>query len=220
MGTSTWTPESYGVDFMWFARKQSYGVQRKALKDLVASVEDGRLSKERLQWHSLDHAYLIVETGERGGGAPREMPSGALAALGKFGRPWTGSQLRSLLLSIARDGVCVLYTRDEAETIARVVEIEKWSRKDRHASARGRGKAGRDVFGRRGEREYAVWLMSALPGVGVEMAGRIYDELGMVLGLREGVGEKELMKVKGVGRGIAKKVVDTFAWQVEDGQHD
>lgn len=216
LGTSSTSPEIYGVDYLWFARKQSYGVQRKALRDLIASVEDGRLAKERIQWHSLDHAYLIVETGERGGAAPREMPNGALASLGKFGRPWTGPQYRGLLYSLAADGVSVLTTRDEAETIARVVELEKWSRKDRHASARGRGRVPEDVFGRRGQREYAAWLLSSLPGIGVEMAGRLYDELGMVLTLREGVGMKELMTVPGIGKVVARRVLDVFGVEDEE----
>lgn len=210
LGTSTTRPEDYGVDALWVARKKMYGVQRKALRDLIASVDDGRLAKERLQWHSLDHVWLIVETGERGGGSPREMPNGALASLGTYGRPWTGPQYRGLLYSLAADGVNILTTRDEVETIARVVELEKWSRKDRHASARGRGRAPEDVFGRRGQREYAAWLLSSIPGLGYETAGKVYDTLGMVVGLREGVGEKELMTVPGVGKGTAKKVIDVF----------
>lgn len=212
LGTSSWRCEDHGVDFWWIARKQSYGVQRKALKDLIASVEDGRLAKERIQWRSLDHAYLVVETGERGGGAPREMPSTALAGVGKFGRAWTGPQYRGLLLSLAADGVTVLYTRDEPETIERVMELEKWSRKDRHASARGRGQTPTDVFGKRGQREYAVWILTSLPGVGTEMAGRLFDHFGgLPIRMAEGVGMKELMAVPGVGKVVAKRILDVFS---------
>lgn len=211
LGTSTWKPEDYGVDCMWVARKRTYGVQRKALADLVASVDDGRLAKEILQMASLDSAWLIVETGERGGGGPREMPNGQLAELGKYGRPWTGVQYRGVLYGVASRGVNVLATRDEAETIVRVIELEAWSRKDRHESARGRGSAPVDVFGKRGVREYGVWLLQSLPGVGTEMAGRIYDEFGGVpVRMREGVGLKELMKVKGVGKVVAQRILDVF----------
>lgn len=196
---------------MWIARKRSWGVQRKALKDFVASVDDGRLAKERLQMHSLDQAVLILETGERGGGQPREMPNTQLAGLGSYGRPWTGSQLRGVLYGLMAEGVQVVCVRDEAETIARVVELEAWSRKVRHEAARGRGAAPTDVFGKRGRREYACWLLQSLPGVGPEMAGRLYDGLGgLPFGMREGVGMKELMQVPGVGKGTAKKIMDVF----------
>lgn len=217
LGRSTTRPEDFGVDAMWCARRQTFGVQRKALKDLIASVDDGRLAKEALQMASLDHAFLILETGERGGGAPREMPGGQLAGLGKFGRPWTGPQLRGVLYGLSVRGIHVLTTRDEAETISRVVELEAWSRKARHESAKGRGSVPADVFGKRGNREYGVWLMCALPGVGVETAGKIWDRFGGVpVRMAEGVGLEELMSVPGVGRVTASRVLAVFG----DGQRE
>src|SRR5262245_33572705 len=83
LGTSTWRAEDWGADAVWVARKRVWACQRKSLKDLVASVDDGRLAKEMLQLQGADVAVLIVETGERGGGAPRELPGGGLAGLGK-----------------------------------------------------------------------------------------------------------------------------------------
>ncbi len=211
LGTSTWKAELFGVDFCWAARGRWLGAQRKALPDYIASVDDGRLSKERMQWQSLDQAWLILETGERGGGAPREMPSGVLASLGSYGRPWTGAQLRGTLYSLMADGVHVIYTRDEAETLRRVVELEAWSKKARHESARGRGSVPADVFGHRGSREYGLFILQSLPGVGVEMAGRIWDHFGgLPIQIREGVGMKEMMAVKGVGKVVARKVLDVF----------
>lgn len=211
LGTSTWKVEEWGADFGWVARGEIYGAQRKALKDLVASVDDGRLAKELLQMTSLHHAFVVLETGERGGGWPREMPNGQLAGLGGYGRPWTGVQLRGVLYGVMARGVHVVLVKDETETIARVKELEVWSKKARHESARGRGMAPSNVFGKRGEREYAVWVMQSLPGVGVEMAGRIFDHFGRIpLRMDEGVGMKELMEVKGVGKVVAKRVIDVF----------
>lgn len=197
---------------MWAVRGIWHGIQRKALKDLVCSVEDGRLAKERLQWASVSgRVYLIVETGERGGGAPREGPNGQLMSLGIFGRPWTGPALRALTYSIMGDGVGIIWTKDEAETIARVREIEAWTRKERHVAAMGRPAARPDVFGDRSNRTYGVWMLTGLPGVGVEMAGRIWDHFGgMPIGLREGVGEKELTAVRGVGKVTARRIVEVF----------
>lgn len=197
---------------MWAARGRYWGCQRKSLKDLVASVEDGRLSKERLQWPSVSGGvFLVIETGERGGAAPRELPSGQLAALGSFGRPWTGQALRALTFSIMADGVGVVWTRDEAETIERVLELHAWTIKDRHSAALGRPACPPDVFGARDNRSYAVWLLSSLPGVGLEMAGRIYDHFGRLpIKMMDGVGENELTNVRGVGKVTAKRIIDVF----------
>jgi len=211
LGTSTWRCEDWGADVFWVARGRTWAVQRKALKDLVASVDDGRLAKEMLQLQSADVPVLILETGERGGARPREMPDGSLAGLGGYGRRWTGRQLRGVLWGVADRGVRVECTRDEAETIERLGEMEAWSRKERHESARGRGPAPVDVFGKRGQREYGVWLLQSLPGVGVELAGRVFDEFGGVpFQLREGVGMTELMKVPGMGKVKAKRIMEVF----------
>lgn len=209
LGSASWRTEDFGVDFLWAAHGNWWGVQRKALKDLVASVEDGRLSKERLQWSELWRCYLIIETGERGGAAPRTMPNDTIVTLGSWGRPWTGAQLRSLTYSLMDQGVMVVWTADESETLLRVVELEIWSKKDNHHAATTRPAARANVFGERGNREYGVWLLSSLPGVGPEMAGRIWDHFGG-LPVRMTCGMDELTKVKGVGKVTAKRIVDVF----------
>lgn len=211
LGISSQRPEDFGADFWWIARKLMYGVQRKALGDLVASVEDGRLAKELLQMQVLDRAFLVIETGERGGGDPREMPDTTLAGLGKFGRAWTGGQYRGLVYSVIARGIAVLQTRDEEATIARVKEIEAWSRKAKHSSATTRGQVPRNVFGERKEREYGLWLLSSLPGVGSETAGKMWDHFGgLPFVMREGVGVKELCEVGGVGKVTAQRVLAVF----------
>lgn len=211
LGVSSWRAEDFGADFLWAAHGMWHGIQRKELKDLAASVEGGRLAKERLQWSELYRCYLIIETGERGGGAPREMPNGVLSALGTFGRPWTGTMLRSLTYSLMEDGVRVVWTKDEQETLLRVVEIEAWSRKESHSAVTTRPTAPPNVFGDRGSREYGVWLLSSLPGVGGEMAGRIWDHFGgLPMQMREGIGEKELTGVRGVGKVTARRIMEVF----------
>jgi ERCC4-type nuclease len=211
LGTSSWKAEEFGVDFWWIARKQMYGVQRKALSDFCASVDDGRLATERLQMYSLDHAFLILETGERGGAAPREMPNGQLGGGKGWGRPWTGAQVRGVCYGLMADGIHVVMVRDEAETIARVRELEAWSKKASHGSARGRGTTPRNVFGERGNKEYGVWLLRSLPGVGAEMAGRIWDHFGgLPMQMREGIGVKELCQVPGVWKVTVQRVLDVF----------
>lgn len=209
-GQRTWKVEDWGVDFLWSARGMYWGVQRKELRDLVASVEDGRLAKERLQWPSVTgHVWLVIETGERGGAAPREMPDGQLVSLGKWGRPWTGEQLRSFTYSLMHQGVGVVWTQDVEGTVARIRELVAWSRKEHQGPVKAT--VPRDVFGKRDDRAYGVWLLSSLPGVGAEMAGRIWDHFhGLPIGLKDGIGVKELTGVKGVGKVTAERIVKVF----------
>lgn len=217
LGPSTWRCEEFGVDAMWSARGRLFGVQRKELKDLVASVQDGRLAKEMMQVGRLDVAVLVIETGERNGGWPR-VSGGMLADLGGFTRPWTISQLRGLVWSVMARGVWVLTVKDERECVEMLGDLEKWSKKDRHESLMGRGQVPGGLFGSRGSREFGVWMLSSLPGVGVKMAGDIWDEFGGdVVRLSDKVVErgggdavKGLTTVKGVGKVTATKIAEVF----------
>lgn len=214
LGTPTWKCEEYGVDAFWVAQRETWGVQRKALADFCASVDDGRLATERLQMTALDHPMLILETGERGGAMPRELPGGGLATNGGWGRPWTGAQIRGVLYGLMADGVQVMTARDEAGTIERVRELEEWSRKERHDAARGRGTVPRSVFGDRGAREYGIWLLRSLPGVGPTLAGAMWDHFGgLPIVLRNGVGIKDLMEVPGCGKITARRIMEVFGME-------
>ncbi len=211
-GGGTWKCEAWGCDAIWSARGVYYGVQRKALKDLVASVEDGRLATERLQWPSVTGGvWVIVETGERGGAGPREMPNGTLASLGTYGRAWTGAQVRGLMYSLGMDDAVngIVWVENERDTIARVIELRAWTMKDRHASARGPGKIRQDVFGNRGSKEYATYLLQCLPGIGPTTAVAIYDHF-QGLPLQWTSTYDELIQVPGVGPLTAKRLMSVF----------
>lgn len=209
LGRSTWRCETFGVDAMWVANGDTYGIQRKELKDLVASVQDGRLTREVMQMAALDVAVLVVETGERGGAWPREM-GGVITGTAGWGRGWTVSQMRGLLWSLQARGIWVTLVRDEAATMEYLGELERWSRKKEHSSLLARGQAKAGLFGKRGSREFGMWMLMSLPGVGPKMAGDIWDHFGGdVVRLSDKVGGVEgLTKVKGVGKVTAKKIVE------------
>lgn len=211
LGVSSTLPEQYGADFLFAAQSKWYGVQRKELKDFVVSVDDGRLATERLQMFSLHHAYLILETGERGGAAPREYPNGQLAALSSYGRPWTGAMVRGVLYGLRADGIQVITVKDETETLAAVKELEAWAKKPEHQSARSRGTVPTDVFGKRGVKEYGTWLLRSLPGVGAKTADAVWEKFGgLPFEMKPGIGVRELMSVDGVGKVTAQRIVDVF----------
>ena len=53
------------------------------------------------------------------------------------------------------------------------------------------------MWGKADNREWQMHLLQGLPGIGVEMAGRVLDELGMPL--QWSVTEEELLRVPGMG---------------------
>lgn len=186
-------PEKYGVDILWRARGGYSGAQRKEISDLIASVGDGRLAKEIQQMQSLDHRFLIVE------GVTKSTTDGILWK--GFGRPWTMQQFRNLLRGVASQGVIVEQTASLKGTGDLVPELVRWTMKE-HRSLKGRpGPA--SVWGKADNRDYQVHLLQGLPGIGIELAERIIDQLGMPLGWA--VSKTELLSVPGLG----KKKVDT-----------
>src|SRR6516162_7072760 len=62
LGKVSSVPEEYGVDFLFASTEFGLvGVQRKELSYFVASVKDGRLSKELGQMKRLGLAMLVLE---------------------------------------------------------------------------------------------------------------------------------------------------------------
>ena len=205
-------PENYGVDVYFMANGRKVGIQRKEIKDLLASVNDGRLVKEILQMKALDYKILLVE------GRPVYSNDGFL--LSKiFGQRWTRDQIDQLLWSVQDRGVWVIQTGDLQETVGKVQLLKRWFEKSKHTSLwtrPGLGKAG--LFGTGvQDRDYGIWFLQSLPGVGYELASRIYDKYGFPFTLELTV--EELMAVDGIGKGKAEKIVQVCRKMEEsDGQ--
>jgi ERCC4-type nuclease len=190
-------PENYGCDVLFAARGKWFGIQRKEFKDLVASMQDGRLGQQVAMMDGLEQALVVIE----GWGDAHWTIDGRLSD--RYAKV-TRAQLRGLLWSVRDRGVWVDYTRDLQDTIALCREWEAWCRKPEHKSLSSRpGPV--NTWGRAGNRDWQMHLLQGLPGVGVELAGRILDELGMPLGWR--VSEEELKKVKGLGKGKVEKMM-------------
>ena len=61
LGRVSSTPEKHGSDYLFLSGAGLVGVQRKEVKDWVASCFDGRLAKELRQMRTLDLAVVVVE---------------------------------------------------------------------------------------------------------------------------------------------------------------
>jgi DNA excision repair protein ERCC-4 len=191
-------PERFGVDVLWTAHGSKYGAQRKTVADLLASVEDGRLSKELAQMKSSSiHAFLIIE------GRVRWTDDGELMG-NAWGRQWTRSHWWGLLMSVQEQGVGWFETRDVGETADCVRAIEAWSKKKTHGSGRPGPKG---IWGTSPtDRDWGVHVLTSFPGIGPEIAGRVFDRGGRVP-LEWTITMEELMATEGIGKKRAAAMI-------------
>lgn len=195
LGASSSLPEKYGADVLWGAPGHEggtvlCGVQRKAHMDLVASVRDNRLGRELQQMAMLSFRCVVIE------GTPRWSLNGDL--LDAFTN-WTLKQQRGVEMSIQQQGVWVLWTRRATETVQAIEQLALRSLQPPGTSSLLYGKPiVRDGWGRLSDRATGVHFMSTIPGIGVELAGRIFDRFGRVP-MRWSCELAELLEVPGIG---------------------
>lgn len=194
-------PEAHGCDFMWRARGNWYGTQRKELADLLASMQDGRLSKELGQMAGgVTRGWIVIER------EPRFTLDGVLMDdAWRHNRPFTQQAWISLLASIHDAGVGTFVGPNMAATATTTIGLVNWSEKAHHGTSTARP-GPTSPWGTAGSREYGLHLLQGLPGIGPEVAGAIYDRFGGVP-LAWTCSEKELLQVAGMGKGRVAKAM-------------
>lgn len=209
LGRVSMVTEKHGVDVMWIVDGKKWGVQRKEWKDLITSVEDGRWAREvAMMTGKLDVAWVMVE------GWPRISGDGMV--IGKaFGRAWSEASMWKVLWGAGVKGISVHRTVNLSDTIESVERLVEWSRKGKHSSIATRpGPVG--MWGHKTDRDWALHLLQGMDGVGVELAGRIFDKFGKVP-LRWEVDVKQLMEVEGIGKVKAAKLIRALEGGEEGG---
>lgn len=163
------------------------GVQRKECKDLVRSVHDGRLAKETAQMQELRVAVLVVEGNWRWtrDGQSLTVPG------------WSRRGHRGLMLSLQSAGFWVESTDGQDDTIEFISELNRWAQKERHVSTRTRPNPS-SSWGTVGSRHWGIHLLQSFPGIGVDLAGRIYDKFGGVP-VRWNCTMEDLLQIDGIG---------------------
>lgn len=181
------------------------GVQRKEFpNDFLASVHDGRLNMQLAQMQQLDLAILLLE------GKEHWTTEGTLIRdRGSKRNGWSRSQHRNYLTSVQMRGVQVSHSDSLKDTMAFLCDLQVWCNKPDHSGLLRRGTPPKDSWGRVTNRDYAIWLIQGLPGVGPKQATAILDTVGFPFILNVTV--EELMRVAGVGKVRAEKIVRVFA---------
>ena len=203
LGKSSSLPEQHGCDVIYLGKTVRVGFQRKEVADFVASLADGRLSKELGQIESspvLTHKSLIIEgkwSWTSDGMSVRQYIS--------FSR----RQLRSIVTSLQLQGV-IYHEADSVADTVRVIEgVVGYLSKRKHYSLTRRPKA-RDVWGHTTNEAFAIHLLQSFPGIGSDTAKNIYDYFAGVP-ITWTVTAEELTNVKGVGRQTATRLISALA---------
>lgn len=195
MGQTSLKPESHGSDILLATRMGLVGIQRKEVKDLVASVYDGRLDKELSQMKSLDGAILIVEG--------KQLWSSDGLMLGIQSR-WSRKQQIGLELSAQLRGCWTLRSGSITETIDLVLMVQDWAMKERDIISQRHGPM--SPWGSRGSTDWLYHLIQGLEGVGPKLARVIVDRYGCPFKWKDDVTVEGLMTLEGIGIGRAEKI--------------
>lgn len=188
--------KKYGVDVYIEIGDRRAGIQRKELKDFIASVQDGRLTREVAQMAELDIAMLVIE------GTPRWSMDGALVQ-GKYGARWSFSAHYKYLWSVRARGVWVEGTSNLDDTIDVCKMFAEWFAKEDHTALDQRGSAPKNSFGHRDHEAWQIHILQGFPGVGVGLAKAIIAHFdGVPLEWQADV--DELMEVPGIGKMTAE----------------
>lgn len=163
--------------------------------DLIASVRDGRLSRELAMMKGLGLGVLVVE------GRQKWDMNGFLISRPK----WSQQQQLGVFLSCQAQKVWLLTSYDLSDTIQEILTMERWLSKSGHTLGLSRPAAD-GVWGTPGNKDWQRHLLQGFDGIGPGMADRIIDHFGKVP-LGWNVTEKELMEVKGLGKGRVGKMM-------------
>lgn len=200
LGETSSLPERHGVDFFWVANGKTWGIQRKRFPDdFLASLHDGRLSKELGQMAQLDHAIILLE------GLGTWADDGHLVD-----QKFHLGQLHGWMMSCFFErGIPVFRVRNERDALFFIDSIEAWSMRKTHWSLGRRPKAKGDMWGKRGNREFGTHILQSFEGIGPAAADAMYDFFGRVP-LVWTVTEKELTEVPGIGKVRARGLIEAL----------
>lgn len=200
-GTVSMLPEKHGCDVLWRAQDGWWGVQRKELADFIASVQDGRLAREVAMMKEVAMKIVLIE-------GRIQYTNDDMLMFNKRGQAVTRSQFYGMQFSLMAMNVHVMFVRDQAETAEWISTLARWSMKSRHTSMMRRpGPV--SMWGTVGDEDWSLHFLQGLDGLGIEKARAIVTHFGGVP-MDWSCSEKDLMQVPGIGKTLAKRMMNAL----------
>jgi len=164
-----------------FICSEEIGIERKTWKDFASSIVDGRVFEQSKELsNSFAKPIVIIEGYEEVGLSENAMLAAEATLVAVF-------------------GITIVYTRNIAET-ARLIY---WIAKKTQTSGSGVGiKLKKKASNLKEAQERIV---ASLPGVSTVLSKRLLERFGSVEAVFK-ASEHELMKVKGIGEKLAKRI--------------
>lgn len=198
-------PERYGCDVLWRARDQWWGIQRKELSDFIASIQDGRLTREVAMMKSVALKVIVIEG--------RIMyTADDILMYNKRASSFTRAQFEGYVMSLMEKDVHVVHTANTQDTARWTKLFAQWTTKPRHASLERRP-GPTSPWGNITDEDWAIHLLQGFDGLGSEKAKAIIKHFGGVP-LTWTITEQQLMEVPGIGKVMARRMVNALDHQL------
>jgi len=181
--------EKFGVDILWSCSKGLVGIQRKTPEDLIASLRDGRISRQTALSENLYVRAVFIE------GYPTFTISGQMihSFVNFTKNQWTGA-----IFSLHASGWWVIQCRDRADLIDHIERLFAYTEKTRHGSTKARKGPKRDSWRRISNTNWGVHILTSIPGIGAGTAEAILQKFGRVP-LAWDASRPQLQAIKGIG---------------------
>jgi DNA excision repair protein ERCC-4 len=201
LGKVSSLPEKHGSDFLIITKSARIGIQRKTITDLLASLHDGRLSKQLAQMQSsnlLSAAVVIIEGVPQWSNESMMMDSQT---------PFSKSNWWGVLMSLQSIGVITLTSERSSETLSILEHMPRYFSKA-HRSLLVRPKPS-SSWGTPNTQLTQSHLLQSFAGIGPKTAEAIIDKFGGVP-LTWTVSSEQLAEVPGIGKLTARKLQDAL----------
>ena len=199
--------EEQGADIILYTNRGLVAVQRKTIEDFVASITDGRLSKEfALMREASNFPILLLE------GNFRYTIDDKLRMGGKGSR-YTKQSIQKILWSIEYcEGMSICYSDNIKDTIQKVHWLQNWMDKEEHLSLRVRPKFESSWLVPTGEERF-IFFLQGLPGISIIRARALAKKFVNPVVLFSASIE-EIMEVAGIGQTIATKIYNFLQGEI------
>jgi len=200
---ATYSPlcESNGCDIIVPTSRGLAGFQRKTLADLESSLRDGRFAMQLAQQRSstaLAWRFVILELDRN-----RRTTDGKHFTDSSL----TPESVATIGLKLFFNDAHLIESANVQTTVDRIERTVSYIESD-GADRLSRPKPDSGPWGTRSNRDWGIHILQSFPGVGPRTAGLIYDTFGVPL--KWTVGEKQLTSIVGVGKVIARRLLETL----------